>query len=277
MQGFEITDIVGEITLGDYIAQSGGRLECAKALAVMLPALDELERLYREGAPRFCFSPDDILISARGVRFAESADPRSSIKDGYAPLEAYSKRGHLDARASVYCASACLYRALTGNTPPDARERAQQDYLLSFYTRGTALPAGVGEAIMRALCVDADERYVSADEFKRALTAYSQPQTSEQTSARNAPRRVVLRSSSVSLEPDVENASCEVYVPPKRDRAEAERKRSNKQDRTRNIIMAVCVIFSLFLLVAGFLRIMSRSQKQQSSSEPQSSQSAQQE
>ena len=111
-------------------------------------------------------SQDDehgVLVSMRGY------------SHGYAPLEQMLPEG-TDARSDLYGVGATLYYLLSGKVPPDATTRdfermMRGDPIRPLESLNPDVPGLVGGLIHRALELQAERRFQSAAEMRRAFTA----------------------------------------------------------------------------------------------------------
>jgi serine/threonine protein kinase len=88
-------------------------------------------------------SSDNIMITPEGnvklIDFGAARDYLDSgnrslsvmLKPGYAPEEQYFARGQQGPWTDIYALSATLYRAITGQTPPESVERLRRDELIA--------------------------------------------------------------------------------------------------------------------------------------------------
>jgi HEAT repeat protein/tRNA A-37 threonylcarbamoyl transferase component Bud32 len=136
--------------------------------------------------------PANVLINQDGllkiVDFGVAAAHREGdtqlTKTGYvigspkymAPEQILGKK--VDERADIYAEGVILYEMLTG-VPPYARG----DHMSVMYQHvqgrarppseiNTALPAGLSDAVMKAMAVDKNKRFQSMDELRGALETY---------------------------------------------------------------------------------------------------------
>ncbi len=122
-----------------------GRLPTQEDLdRIVDPLLSALDEIHQDGLMHRDIAPDNILIRENGapvlidfgsaresVRNASHA-MSAIVKHGYSPPEQYSSRSDLQgAWTDIYALAATLYRAMTGETPPDATERIMHDKILS--------------------------------------------------------------------------------------------------------------------------------------------------
>src|ERR1043166_1227727 len=96
----------------------------------------------------------------------------------YAPLEQIQGLG-TDPRSDLYSLGATLYHLLTGVKPPDALTRAaalvngQPDPLVKASEANTAVAPELDQWLATAMAQNRDQRYATASDMRRALTALS--------------------------------------------------------------------------------------------------------
>jgi eukaryotic-like serine/threonine-protein kinase len=94
-----------------------------------------------------------------------------AMTPGYSPPEQYGA-GRTDPRTDVYSLGATLYAALTGIIPEDGLARAVDDVELTpLRKRNPSVSRRVAAAIEKAMAVNPQDRFQSAEEFKQALLA----------------------------------------------------------------------------------------------------------
>ncbi len=90
------------------------------------------------------------------------------ITPGYSPIEQYGEG--TDPRSDIYALGATLYTLLTGQVPPEALERALgEDNLHSIDTFRQDILKPLQAVIQKAMAVQAEERFQSAQAFRDAL------------------------------------------------------------------------------------------------------------
>lgn len=96
-----------------------------------------------------------------------------AMTPGYSPPEQYGT-ARTDARSDVYSLGATLYAALCGALPEDGLARAMDQAELSPVRKyNPKISRRLASTIEKALAVQPDARYQSAEEFKQALLASS--------------------------------------------------------------------------------------------------------
>lgn len=112
---------------------------------IVEPLLSALEEIHKRNLMHRDIAPDNLLIRDDGapvlIDFGsarESVQSRSNamsaiVKHGYSPPEQYSSRSDLQGPwTDIYALAATLYKAITGNTPPESTERMMHDVIPSI-------------------------------------------------------------------------------------------------------------------------------------------------
>lgn len=197
--------IEGE-SLKDYLAERGGSLPEAEALAILRPVLDALSKIHTAGIIHRDISPDNIMLTFKeeaesdlssgaagaaetgkrigrriesvklidfgAARMTAKNDQKSLtiiLKHGYAPEEQYRTHGEQGSWTDVYAISAVLYRMLTGETPVSAMDRMFQDSLKGFDAFPVKVSKGTATADLKGLAVKKEDRIQSIAELTGAL------------------------------------------------------------------------------------------------------------
>lgn len=148
------------------------------------PLLDGLAVVHAGGFLHRDIKPDNIIVrdggepvlidfgAARNALGGSTRSLTAVLTPGYAPLEQYSGEGKQGPWTDLYAFAAVLYRAVTGQSPPDAVSRL----------KGDAVPASLARvrgrysepflrAIQWALEMDESARPQSIAQWKAALLA----------------------------------------------------------------------------------------------------------
>jgi serine/threonine protein kinase len=156
--------------LGDILVRQKTLTE-AEIYALVEPLLNGLSRVHQAGVLHRDIKPDNIYIREDGspllldfgaARYAmgvRSHSLTSIVSAGYAPFEQYISNSKQGPWSDIYALGAVLYRAVTGNIPPEATARVKDDELLaaSQAARGR-YSERLLKAIDAALSVDEKDR-----------------------------------------------------------------------------------------------------------------------
>jgi serine/threonine protein kinase len=178
---YMVMEYVEGVTLKEYLAKKGGRISFEEAKGILMPVMDALREVHQAGMLHRDISPDNIYITtsaqvkildfgaARYFAGEQSKSLSVILKSGYAPEEQYRRSGQQGPWTDIYAVGATLYKALTGQTPPDALDRLAQDTLEPPSRLGVGIPPPAERALLQALAVDAGQRFQSMGEFQQAL------------------------------------------------------------------------------------------------------------
>ena len=185
---YMVMEYVEGVTLKEYLAKKGGRISFEEAKGIMMPVMDALREVHQAGMLHRDISPDNIYITttaqvkildfgaARYFAGEQSKSLSVILKPGYAPEEQYRSNGKQGAWTDVYATAATLYRAITGQTPPEALDRMAEDTLAPPSRLGVNILPPAEQALLKALAVNAGQRFQSMGEFQQALMD-GQPKT----------------------------------------------------------------------------------------------------
>ncbi|HEX3027813.1 MAG TPA: serine/threonine-protein kinase [Clostridia bacterium] len=216
-----VMNYIEGITLKEYIANNGGRLPLDAVLNIMLPVMKALEQVHKTGILHRDISPDNIyitnsfqvrLLDFGAARFAIGEHSKSLsvvLKPGYAPEEQYRSRGNQGPWTDVYATAATMYKALTGETPPESLDRLEEDSLVLPSKLGVEIPESMEAAIAKALKVRAPERYQSMSGFMDALLGQQVADKSPETNkplAVDTEKTVEIKKPDSNIKEQVEKA-----------------------------------------------------------------------
>jgi serine/threonine protein kinase len=170
------------MTLTAYLTQQGGKVPFETAVSIMMPVMDALREVHRIGLLHRDISPDNIYITSNNqvkvldfgaARYAMGEHSKSLsiiLKQGYAPEEQYRSKGKQGPWTDIYAVAATMYRAITGETPPDALDRMENDTVNSRLKSMAQLSTKEKVGLIKALSINAINRYRSIEEFQEVLT-----------------------------------------------------------------------------------------------------------
>lgn len=158
------------------------RISEQEAVGIMLPILQTLEIVHKQGILHRDIAPNNIFLTREGeVKLLDFGAARNATgthsksltvlyKEGYTAEEQYRSRGDQGTWTDIYACAATLYRMLTGVVPPGAMERIRKDTLKEPSKMGIKISTNVNIAIMNALNVAVQNRTRTAEEFIKELT-----------------------------------------------------------------------------------------------------------
>src|SRR3989442_5714869 len=105
-----------------------------------------------------------------------------AVSEGFSPVEQYV--GKTSPQSDIYAMAATMYFLLTMRIPPTSINRSYRDELMAPRLLNPLLSLNGEQVLLKALAVNADERYRSMEEFAQALqnpgfTAYADLTISE--------------------------------------------------------------------------------------------------
>lgn len=178
-----------------------------------------------------------------------------AMTPGYSPPEQYGT-GRTDPRTDIYSLGATLYAAITGVIPEDGLARAMDNLRLAPIRKRTpSTSRKLALAIERAMAVDPEDRYQTAEDFKRALLESKSKTLQPVGSYHIAPPPPHSASSDAVTEGDPrprvvlssEQQSDTPFVSP-------QRRQMQRESRIRRVIIgALAVVLAVGLLTINFL------------------------
>lgn len=177
----------------------------------LLPVIDVLQELHsrnpavihRDIKPgNIILTPDEraVLVDFGLTRLYDPSSISQTIvrvvSEGFSPVEQYV--GKTTPQSDIYAMAATMYFLLTQTVPPIAMERSFHDELIAPHLLNAQISSNMESALLRALAVNASQRFADMYEFGRALrqpfSAYNAPAfTADLAQAAGAPtERVVL-------------------------------------------------------------------------------------
>ncbi|MCM1190287.1 MAG: serine/threonine-protein kinase [bacterium] len=156
-----------------------------EALTVMEAVLTALSEVHKSGILHRDISPGNIFLCKDGkiklidfgaARFSakdETANVTVILKPGYAPPEQYQSKGRQGPWIDIYAAGATLYHAITGIVPEESVNRNEKDELIPPEKLCPEISHNLNNAILRAMALQPELRFQSAEEFWNALSGES--------------------------------------------------------------------------------------------------------
>ena len=173
-----VMEYLDGIDLKNYIRNNGGRISEEQTLYVMNKAAEALMIVHSTGVLHRDISPDNIFLctdgkvklidfgAARQVVGEASKSLSVILKQGFAPLEQYQKKGNQGPWTDIYALGATFYYSLTGKIIDDAMSRLEDP---SLETENVT--PQLAAIIEKMLSVDIKSRYQNVFELKGDLSA----------------------------------------------------------------------------------------------------------
>ena len=167
-------------TLGEYIASKDGRLSVEETIQILLPIMQSLEKIHKEGIIHRDISPDNIKFAEDGVlklydfggAKLEKGGAASKVvymKPGYTPLEQYSANGNQGPWTDVYAMAATMYYCISGKRLPEAPDRSVRKNQSLFEAGNVKVSKQIEKVLSKALELYYEDRYQTMEEFSKAL------------------------------------------------------------------------------------------------------------
>jgi hypothetical protein len=232
----------------------GGPFGEQQVLDWLLPVADILQELHGRNPPVLHrdIKPANIILTPQGqavlVDFGltrlydpsvETQTMARAISEGFSPLEQYI--GQTSPQSDIYALAATIYFLLTAQVPPTSVARSMQDTLLPPRQLNPQISPKVESVLLKALAVNAEQRYTSMQEFARALRSpgfagYAEPtisQTAYQQANTRTEREPVLLPPPPPPTPSwPQRGQAQIYQPARSNPSQPQRSASQPGRRT---------------------------------------------
>jgi serine/threonine protein kinase len=162
----------------------GGYFREQEVLDWLLPVADVLQELHSRNPPVLHrdIKPANIILTPQSeavlVDFGltrlydpsvETKTMARAVSEGFSPLEQYV--GQTSPQSDIYAFAATMYFLLTAQAPPASVARSLEDKLVTPRQLNPQLSAKTEHVLLKALALNANQRFNSMQEFARALRA----------------------------------------------------------------------------------------------------------
>lgn len=179
---YAVSEYIESITLREFLLRNpDGNILWDQARIMFMPVLTTLEALHANGIIHGGINPDNLVLCRDGkVRLksfciTEANNISTSLEfnhsDGYTALEQYDNKHKICPATDIYAFSACIFRALVGQNPPDAKSRETNDKLMIPNTIAENIPTYVIKALGGGLQIYPEKRIQTVDAFREQLNA----------------------------------------------------------------------------------------------------------
>ena len=179
-----VMEYIEYTTLKEYMKSRTEAIPLSEIKEIILQVLAGIEQIHQKGVYHLDIAPDNIFIGRPdgelkiiiydfgAARLKDSVwditDSDIVVKQGYTPLEQYSRKGNVGPWTDVYAAGANLYQMLTGQKPLGAIDRADED-TLAKPSQLRKMPSALSEVTMKAMSLRPEGRYQNAEFFLRDI------------------------------------------------------------------------------------------------------------
>lgn len=173
-------------SLKEFIAKCGGRVPYNYAKHIIVQIALALSEIHASGIVHSDISPANILMEPSGdVKLVDFGASRSflnktgetrtvQVKPGFTPPEQYTgSTMQLGPWTDIYALVCTFYRMVTGKLPPEAAARKSGETVTPLTVYVPEAEPRIEYTIERAMELDYQKRYRTADEFIADFTDYA--------------------------------------------------------------------------------------------------------
>lgn len=175
---YSVTEHLQGITLKEFLIRNGGVLSWEQIRPLYLPLINALRVLHENGIIHGGISPETLIVGRDGrIRITDflissarnaRSEMTAQLYPGFAAIEQY--RGEeLTPATDIYAVGATLFRTLTGNPPPDSKQRLENDNMTFSRSVAEKVPRSVLVAMANALQLESANRTQKIDDLKANL------------------------------------------------------------------------------------------------------------
>ena len=176
---YAIEDLYSCETLEDFLARSEGELNWQTIKKAVSPVVSALRKMHSDGFYHRGISPENIIIKDDSMLLTgfdippartNGSEIDATLYFGFSAPEQYSSASWQGSWTDVYSTAAICYRALTGMTPVEWRQRgAKNRNLIPPSSLSPSCPENVSNTLLTALSVDIRNRYRTIEDFWMGL------------------------------------------------------------------------------------------------------------
>jgi serine/threonine-protein kinase len=202
---YAVYEYITGISLKSYLSNLGGVLPWEQVKELFTPMFTTLNIVHSAGIVHRGIGPSTILFNDKselvlinfGITAARTygSEINHEVFAGYAAPEQYSSIERHGSWTDVYGVAAVLHKVLTGQMPPNAVMRKEDDNLTEPALINRTIPPSVSSAIIKGLVLDIDSRTQTIDEFISGLfeaVPLSVPDTTDEILIKKPVRKTEL-------------------------------------------------------------------------------------
>lgn len=180
----------------DRLVKERGPLDLDLTFTIYYPIMEALAAVHREGLLHRDIAPNNIILdpwyrprlidfgASRAFSQEISTDMSVILKNGFAPVEQYTRRGRHGPWEDVYALCASMYYTMTGKIPPASTERLVFDTLRPLSDYGREVPPLFEALLAKGMAIRAEDRCRSMEELLAGMDALvGAPEAGEAPSA----------------------------------------------------------------------------------------------
>ena len=179
---YAVMEYVDSISLREFLLRiPDGHITWEKAQIMFMPVLTTLEALHSNGIIHGGICPDNLMlcrdgkIRLKGFCISEAnsfaSELEFNVNEGYTALEQYDNNHKMCPATDIYAFSACVFRALVGQNPPDAKSREINDKLMIPNSIAENIPTHIIKALGGGLQIYPERRIQTVSSFRELLNA----------------------------------------------------------------------------------------------------------
>ena len=189
-----IMDFLSGSTLRGYLKKNGmGRMPAAMADPLIRDVGISLQRIHQSMLLHRDVGPDNIMMTEQqravlidfgATRIYGLNSPNSMsvlVKEGFAPIEQYSRSGRQGPWTDIYALAATYYYLVSGVKPPSAPDRIAGSEIIPLHRQNPEIPETVSRAVEHAMAKDWRHRPQNMREFLEEMDLWENTGTGEQS------------------------------------------------------------------------------------------------
>lgn len=175
-----VMEFLNGSTLKRYVAENG-IIPPKKMVSMIIPLLNALGVIHKQGLIHRDISPDNIMVmpdgmlklfdfgAARDFAMQDQHSLSVMLKPGFAPQEQYRSKGKQGPWTDVYALCATVYFCVTGVVPDDSIQRVFEDEVKLPSELGVAISPHFESVIMKGMSIRSENRFQTMGELLHAF------------------------------------------------------------------------------------------------------------